>query len=160
MSANATLPGGEFLYRIDSEIDIAASPVDVFDFATTPMLWSMWHPATEEVFDTPERPLLYGESIFENFRAGGRRFSAEWTVIAREAPRLWAIATDMDEGEARITYRLARSERGTRFVRTLAYRSRYAPWRWLDSSLARWVLTRQSSKALANLKHVLETRMV
>lgn len=157
MSANATLPGGDFLYRIDSEIDIAASPVDVFDFVTTPMFWSMWHPATEEVFDTPERPLLYGETAFEIFRAGGSRFTAEWTVIAREAPRLWSIATDMDEGEARITYRLARSERGTRFVRTLAYRSRYAPQRWFDSSLVRWVLTRQSTRALGNLKRVLET---
>ena len=160
MSANATGSARDFLYRIDSEIDIAASPVDVYDFVTTPMFWSMWHPATEEVFDTPERPLLYGETAFETIRAGGRHITAEWTVIAREAPRLWAIATDMDEGEARITYRLARSERGTRFVRTLSYRSRYAPWRWFDSSLVRWALTRQSTRALANLKRVLETGAV
>ena len=148
-----------FLYRIDSEVDLAVPPVDVFDFVTTPTLWTMWHPATEEVFDTPERPLLYGETAFEKVRVGGRRFMAEWTVIACEAPRLWAIAADTDEGEARVTYRLARSENGTRFVRTLAYRSHYAPQRWFDSSLVRWVLTRQSTKALVNLKRVLETGM-
>jgi uncharacterized protein YndB with AHSA1/START domain len=157
MSANTPARGSDFFYRIDSEIDLAVPQVDVFDFVTTPAFWSMWHPATEAVFDTPERPLLYGETVFEKIRAGGRRFTAEWTVIACEAPRLWAIATDTDEGEARLTYRLARSERGTRFVRTLAYRSHYAPQRWFDSSVVRWVLTRQSNKALANLKRVLET---
>jgi hypothetical protein len=159
MSAHTASPEGEFLYRIDCEIDLGVPPVDVFDFVTTPAFWSMWHPATVEVFDTPERPLLYGETAFEKIRAGGRTFDAEWTVIACEAPRLWAIATDTEQGEARVTYRLARSERGTRFVRTLAYRSRYAPQRWFDSSIVRWVLTRQSTKALANLKRVLETGM-
>jgi hypothetical protein len=156
MPAGTTSSSGAFLYRIDSEIELAAQAVDVFDFVTTPAFWSMWHPATAEVIDTPERPLLYGETAIERIRAGGREFMAEWTVIACESPRLWSIATDTAEGEARITYRLASNGSGTRFVRTLAYRSHKAPQRWFDSSLVRWALTRQSKRALANLKRVLE----
>lgn len=157
MAGGAISSGGEFLYRIDSEITLTAPEVDVFDFVTTPAFWSMWHPATQAVIETPERPLLYGETAIEQIRVGGREFIAEWTVIACEAPHLWSIATDTAEGEARITYRLAPSGSGTRFVRTLAYRSRKVPQRWFDNSIVRWVLTRQSKKALTNLKRVLES---
>ena len=42
------------------------------------------------------------------------------------------------------------------FQRTLAFRSKRLPWRLLDSTLTRWILVRQSARALANLKQVLE----
>lgn len=150
---------GGFLYRIDNEIELALPPVDVYDFVTTPALWSLWHPATVAVFDTPERPLLYGETAFETIRVGRQRINAEWMVIACEVGQLWSIATDTPLGEARITYRFARSDRGCRFVRTLSYRSRHAPQRWFDNTLVRWRLKRQSAQALRNLKQVLEGPM-
>lgn len=147
---------GGFLHRIDNEIEIALPPADVFDFVTTPPLWNLWHPATEAVFDTPERPLLYGEVAFERIRLGRRRLTAEWMVIAYEVAQLWSISTETPLGEARVTYRFAPTAQGCRFVRTLSYRSRHIPQRWLDSTVTRWALQRQSVKALRKLKGVLE----
>lgn len=147
---------GGFLCRIDNEIDLALPPVDVYDFVTTPTLWSLWHPATVAVHNTPERPLMYGETAFETIRLGRKRIQAEWMVIACEVGQLWSIATNTSEGEARITYRLARTDTGCRFARTLSYRSHRAPLRWLDNTVVRWWLRRQSAQALRNLKAVLE----
>jgi hypothetical protein len=40
--------------------------------------------------------------------------------------------------------------------RTLDFRSKRRPWRALDSTLTCWILARQSSRALRNLKKVIE----
>jgi hypothetical protein len=124
---------------------------------TNASLWHYWHPATASVSDTPPRPLVAGEQVTESIRSGGRRFSARWTVLACEPPALWVIATTTAQGESRIVYEL-RSDPGdlTRFFRTLAYRSLHWPWTMFDRNLTRSVLLRQSERALANLKRVLE----
>jgi uncharacterized protein YndB with AHSA1/START domain len=132
-------------------------PIDaVFAFATNASLWPTWHPATAGVAANSRRPLVTGESVTESIRAGGLRFDATWTVLACEAPHLWVIATATPLGAARIVYELRADGVLTRFFRTLSYRSLRWPWTVLDSSLTRWVLTRQSERALDNLKLVLE----
>ena len=149
-------PGERPAPRIDTEIVLAAPCERVFDFVTTPALWHTWHPATAGVADVPTRPLVAGESVVEHIRAGGRRFDATWTVLACEPPSLWVIATDSELGSSRIVYRLAPLAGGCRFRRTLEYRSHRMPWRLFDASITRWVLGRQSARALANLKRALE----
>lgn len=156
MNANKLPQTTGFLYRIDRAIDLAAPPVDVFDFVTTPAFWTLWRPATQEVFDPTDHPLLYGEIVTEIMSVARRRCTAEWSVIASEPPHLWSMATDTPAGEARITYRLAPCPRGTRLIRTVAYRCHRAPIRWLDNTLLRWILTRHTERALNNLKKILE----
>jgi uncharacterized protein YndB with AHSA1/START domain len=141
---------------IDTRIVIDRACERVFDYATTPALWSTWHPATLAVRDAPARPLAAGETMVEQIRALGLRFDARWTVLACERPALWAIATETPRGDARIVYRVSALDTGSLFRRTLQYRSRHWPWRTLDANLTRWLLARQSARALANLKHVVE----
>ena len=145
------------LVAIESFVLIRRPAGAVFEFVTNASLWHYWHPATASVSDTPPRPLVAGDQVTESIRAGGRRFSARWTVLACEPPALWVIATATAQGESRIVYEL-RSDHGdlTRFFRTLAYRSRNWPWTMFDHNLTRSVLLRQSERALANLKRVLE----
>ncbi|HQR20540.1 MAG TPA: SRPBCC family protein [Burkholderiaceae bacterium] len=151
-------PTGERLATIESFVLIGRPIGAVFDFVTNASLWSHWHPATESVV-APPRPLKAGEQALESIRAGKRKFSATWTVLACEPPTLWAIAASPPEGDARIVYELrSDGEALTRFFRTLAYRSRRWPWTLLDANLTRSMLTRQSERALANLKRVLEGR--
>jgi uncharacterized protein YndB with AHSA1/START domain len=145
------------LVEIESFVLIRRPAEAVFEFVTNASLWHYWHPATASVSDTPPRPLIAGDQVTESIRAGGRRFSARWTVLACEPPALWVITTATAQGESRIVYEL-RSDPGdlTRFFRTLAYRSRSFPWTMFDRNLTRSVLLRQSERALANLKRVLE----
>jgi len=156
MNANKLSQPTGFLYRIDRAINLSVPPVDVFDFVTTPAFWTLWRPATQEVFDPTDHPLLYGEIVTEILSIAGRRLNAEWSVIASEAPYLWAMATDTPLGEARITYRLSPSPQGTRLIRTIAYRCHHAPLRWLDNTVLRWILTRHTERALKRLKQILE----
>lgn len=142
--------------RVDAEIDIQRAPERVFDFVTTPALWHTWHPATVSVSDVPDRPLAKGETMRELIAVAGRRNEAVWTVLACDAPARWEIATDTPAGTAHIEYRLTATNSGCRFHRTLDFRSKGWPWRSLDSTLTRWILQRQSARALANLKAVLE----
>lgn len=137
-------------------MDVAVGAERLYDYVTTPALWHTWHPATASVRDVPLRPLVTGETMIERIAAVGRSFDARWVVLACERPRLWVIATATDNGDARIVYRVAPAGAGCRFHRTLDFRSRRWPWRALDRTLARWMLARQSARALANLARVLE----
>ena len=142
---------------IHSAIDIARAPAEAFAFVTSPALWHRWHPATRSVREVPNRPLVAGETMLESIRAAGRSFDALWTVLACDAPSRWVIATDTPHGVARITYRIGATARGCRFERTLEFRSKGRPWCWLDGTLTRWILVRQSAQALRNLRRELET---
>jgi uncharacterized protein YndB with AHSA1/START domain len=151
------------LLTIDTEVRIDAPCAAVHAYATNAARWHQWHPATRAVEAVPDRPLGFGETVIEHIRAGARRFSATWTVVGIDAPRLWVIATDMPLGQARICYRLI-GEAGpgdaeaTRFQRRLEFRSKHALMRLLDPLIRRWVLVPQSRRALDNLKRVIEAR--
>jgi uncharacterized protein YndB with AHSA1/START domain len=142
--------------RIDTEIAINRPPQEVFDYVTTPALWHTWHPATVAVRDVPNRPLTTGETMLELIAVAGRRDQALWTVISCLPPQSWEIATDTGNGKAHITYTIMAADGGCRFHRTLEFRSKHWPWRLLDSTLMRWILVRQSARALRNIKTVLE----
>jgi uncharacterized protein YndB with AHSA1/START domain len=153
-TAVAALSGG--CVRVQTQIDIACPPQVVFDYVTTPALWHTWHPATVAVLGVLHRPLVKGESALEVIAVGGRRDKALWTVLACNPPHQWEIATDTTNGSARIVYQLTPIPDGSRFERTLEFRSKHRLWRSLDSTLTRWILKRQSATALHNLKSLLE----
>ncbi len=138
-------------------IDIERSMAQVFEFVTNAAQWKRWHPATIAVSGVPNRALGLGETVVEEIQAGPRRFSARWTVTECKPPRRWVIVADSPEGEARITYKLSEQEGVCYFERTLEYSSKRLPWKWLDGSLTRRLLMRQSEQALSNLKRVIET---
>jgi hypothetical protein len=144
------------LTRVDTEIDIYRAPHAVFAYVTTPARWHLWHPATVEVRGVPDRPLVAGETALELIAFAGRKAEVLWTVQACNAPHRWEIVADTDEGAARIVYRIDPTDGGSFFQRTLEFRSKRWPWRSLDSTLTRWLLERQSARALRNLKEVLE----
>ena len=144
------------LIRVESEVRIAVAPQRLFDYVTTPALWHTWHPATVSVRGAPPRPLTTGERAVELIAVGRRRDEAEWIVRDCQPPRLWEISTETANGVARIVYRLSAAAGGCHFQRTLEFRSKRWPWRALDSTLTRWLLLRQSARALANLKRLLE----
>ena len=160
MNAAAGAAGWEAAHpgfvAVHTEVETGRPAAAVFDFATTPAQWHRWHPATVAVRDVPDRPLTTGETILEEIAVAGRREAALWTVMACESAARWEIATATPSGDAWIVYCLTPTGAGCRFQRTLRFRSKRWPWRTLDDTLLRWVLVRQSARALANLRAVLE----
>jgi hypothetical protein len=144
------------LIRVESATSIAVAPQRLFDYVTTPALWHTWHPATVAVRGAPPRPLTVGERALELIAVGRRRDEAEWLVRECQAPHLWEISTETANGVARIVYRVTATAAGCHFHRTLEFRSKRWPWRALDGTVTRYLLVRQSARALANLKRLLE----
>lgn len=155
ISAGSFLEGVS-LVRVETTVDIERKAHDVFDFATAPYLWHSWHPATAAVSGVPQRPLKVGETVKESIHVGLKRFETTWHVTECRSPESWVIVTDSGEGVARIRYTVGPMAGGCRFTRVLEYRSRVWPWRAIDSTVMRWVLNRQSRRALDQLKQVLE----
>lgn len=141
--------------QIDTSIELGRPQQEVFDYVTNTTLWHSWHPATVEVRDAPERPLMTGETALEYIEVYGRREQVLWTVVSCVAPGHWVIATDARTGTASITYRFTPSGLGCYFHRTLRFCSKRWPWRLFDATLIRLLLDRQSVCALQNLKHIL-----
>lgn len=141
-----------------TEVDLPCAADEAFAFVTNPSRWSRWHPATRAVRGAPDRPLALGETVVERIGAAGRSFEATWTVRACEPPRRWVIETTSAQGDARVEYQLEPLAGGCRFTRLLWFRSRRAPWRWLDRSLTRRLLARQSRRALGNLRRLFSAR--
>jgi uncharacterized protein YndB with AHSA1/START domain len=136
---------------VTTAVTLPAAPAEVFALVTNACQWPRWHPATASVREAPDRPLLRGDSVVESIRAAGRSFDARWIVVECDTPRRWVIATDSPQGSAWIEYTLVLDDAGTRFTRRLRWRSHHAPWTWLDHSLTRWILARQSRQAMSNL---------
>ena len=143
---------------VTTRVTIPAPASDLFALVTNASQWPRWHPATASVRDTPDRPLVQGESVVESIRAAGRSFDARWVVVECDAPRHWVIATDSPQGCARIEYTLTPEHAGTRFTRCLRWRSHTALWAWCDRWLTRWILARQSRRALRNLASLFQPR--
>lgn len=140
---------------IDTVLDFPWPAQRVFDYVTTPALWHTWHPATAEVREVPQRPLTLGETMLEVIRVAGRSDQALWTVTHCMPGQRWDIVTETGKGYAHIIYRFESLPGGCRFHRQLRFRSKGIPWRWLDHTLMRAVLIRQSRHALHNLLRVL-----
>jgi uncharacterized protein YndB with AHSA1/START domain len=154
---SATLATDERAPGVATTVTIPATPADLFALVTNASQWPRWHPATASVSDTPDRPLLHGESVVESIRAAGRSFTTRWVVVECDAPRRWVIATDSPQGCAWIEYTLNPEHAGTRFTRRLRWRSHSAFWGWCDRWLTRWILARQSRQALMNLASLFHT---
>ncbi|NJR43430.1 MAG: SRPBCC family protein [Akkermansiaceae bacterium] len=117
----------------------------VFDFVSRPTQWHRWHPATHEVTNAPDRPLVTGETMCEHIVVVGQHFEAVWKVFECVPHVTWVIGTISNHGASKITYALS--------AKTAAVNSHErcntAPKNWFmrlfDSTLIKWALVRQSA---------------
>ena len=143
--------------RFYTTVDLLRPVHEVFDFVTIPGNWPQWHPSSLGVSGEADHSLEVGEQVTEAFRVAGRRGSAVWTCLEREAPRHWVIEGQVEEGGAgTITYTLTPHNGGTRFERTFVYALPNRLWEVLNRLFLRRRIAAESDEALRRLKHVLE----
>lgn len=168
MTSDGMLPAPFTLEQVDAYIAnggvtivnstfIKCDQVTVFDFVTRPTQWHRWHPATKEVTNAPDRPLVTGDTMCEHIQVVGQHFDAVWKVFSCAPHTHWVIATVADHGDSKITYDCKAVEGGCQFTRQLQYRSKNWFMRLLDGNLIKWAINRQSATALANLTKLLES---
>jgi hypothetical protein len=107
--------------RMQHQINIIGSPIDVLAYASTVTRWPEWHPSSLKV-DGPGGPLHAGARFEEDIRAGGREGHLSWMVNEYLPGRRWSARAQGDNGLSLVvTYECTAEGDGTRFVRTLEY---------------------------------------
>jgi uncharacterized protein YndB with AHSA1/START domain len=144
--------------RIFSSIVIRRPVEQVFDFVTKPGNWPQWHPSSLGVSGATDHSLEPGEQVTEKFRVAGGHGVVVWTVIERQAPRRWVIRGEVDgrRGGGTITYNLKDHPQGTNFEREFVYEFKNPLLAFLDRLLIHHKIEEESSKALQQLKQVME----
>ena len=142
--------------HVVSRTCIRRSPVQIFDFATTPAHWARWL-LSEEVSGAVDHPLQAGEQVTEELLISRRRSTEAWTVIECEPPRRWAIAGILNGmGHVVVRYELTPRPDGTMFERDFAYAMPRGAYRLLDRQLVRPQIEADSALALQRLRELLE----
>jgi uncharacterized protein YndB with AHSA1/START domain len=157
--------------RVAHRAQIARPPAQVYGYVTTPVNWPRWHPSSLAVSGAIDHSLQIGEQATEQFQVAGRHGSALWRVTALEYNRSWTIVgTIRGRVAGQVTYRIdalkpaadaaapiSETTGTTRFEREFVY---YAPnllFVLLDYIKINSVVDDESRRAVANLKHVLES---
>ena len=131
----------------------------VFDYVTTPAHWLIWHPSSLGLHGAVDHSLAVGEEVTEEFRVAGRKGAVTWRVIARDAPRLWAISGAVAAGgSGTITYTLSGAGDVTAFRREFVYSMPNWFAALLDRLLLRRRIEAESIEAVGRLKQALETQ--
>jgi len=142
--------------HVHSEIDIARSPHDVFEYVSTPSTWPRWHPSSIAVSGDASHSLAMGESVVEEFTVAGQHGFATWRVVRREPDHLWQIEGRIDGRVAGfVTYTLSGQQGGTHFIRDFDYPSRSLLFALVNALMLHARIVDESQRAVVNLQSVL-----
>ena len=109
--------------KLRRDIEIHASPEQVWDVLMDPDHLGDWVTIQEYLGDAPKGDLVNGSTLVQHCRVAGQRFELHWKVVEADKPRraVW-------EGEgplgsrATVVYELQQNGGGTKFHYTNEYR--------------------------------------
>jgi hypothetical protein len=142
--------------RMQHEVLIARAPADALAYAASARRWPEWHPSSLSVVG-PEGALDSGATFEEDIRAGGREGHLSWDVVEHVQGALWrARARGTHRLTLDLTYEVQPAEKGTRFVRTLAYVLPGPIMRLANALVLERRIRKESAASLLLLRDVLE----
>jgi uncharacterized protein YndB with AHSA1/START domain len=145
--------------RVYKTIWIGAPVERVFDYATMPGNWPVWHPSSLGVSGATDHSLEPGERVTEEFCVAGRYGRVVWAVRERVFPRRWVIDGRTENGGGgTITYTLRPHAGGTTFEREFVYSVSNPLLALIDRLVLRRRIKAESAEALRRLKDTLERR--
>lgn len=143
---------------VSAEIEIAASPQEVYDVMMDPGRLGEWVTIHRDVSNAPDPPLTEGDSFEQKMALAGKSFKVQWTVVRAEAPSAaeWEGKGPAGSG-ARVSYRIEGSGQGSK----VRYENEFDfPAGFLGSVAGRLLVRspakREAEKTLAQLKELLE----
>ncbi|MGI8631562.1 MAG: SRPBCC family protein [Solirubrobacterales bacterium] len=102
---------------VSGEIEIEASPDEVWAVVMDPRRLGEWVSLHKNVEDPPEAPMTEGDEFTQRMTLMGTDFAVEWKVLEADRPT-WARwkGNGPMGSEATCTYELSETDPGTRFV--------------------------------------------
>lgn len=136
---------------LSNEVYIEADIESVYAYVTQPDHWHEWHPTSVSAETGIRGPLPKDHRFTEVIDLLGLRIEMDYRVVIADAPGEFKMAFTSSVIDGCILYSLLRAGRGTRFVRTLQYITE------LNLSGLHARMVEHSTRAMDNLKHLLET---
>ncbi len=145
--------------RMQHQITIAGSPIDVLAYASTVTRWPEWHPSSLKV-DGQAGPLHAGSRFEEDIRAGGRNGHLSWEVNEYLPGRRWSAQARGDHGLSLVvTYECAAAGAGTQFIRTLEYQFAGIGMRIANQLLLKRRIERESAESMLALREMAQKQL-
>jgi hypothetical protein len=139
---------------LQQSIEIAASPLAVYDYVTRPVRWKEWHHSSLSVSDVADESLVAGRRFEEDVVvAGGRQRHLTWLVEESRIGQRWRASAYMADGSTvRLCYEFEGEGAGTRFTRQLDYVVAPMLLRLLDRFFLHRKVSEESAAALQRLQ--------
>lgn len=145
--------------RMQHQIAIAGSPIDVLAYASTVTRWPEWHPSSLKI-DGQAGPLHAGSRFEEDIRAGGRDGHLSWEVNEYLPGRRWSAQARGDHGLSLVvTYECAAAGYGTQFIRTLEYQFAGVGMRIANQLLLKRRIERESAESMLALREMAQKQL-
>jgi uncharacterized protein YndB with AHSA1/START domain len=103
--------------KLEREIEIKASPEDVYDVLADPDCLGEWVTIQEELEERPDGDLHAGSTLRQRMKIAGQRFRLSWTVVEADRPNriVWDGKGPMST-KAKAIYELSgNGDGGTKF---------------------------------------------
>lgn len=145
--------------RMQHQIAIAGTPIDVLAYASTVTRWPEWHPSSLKV-EGQGGPLHAGLRFEEDISAGGRTGHLRWEVNEYLPGRRWSAWARGDHGLSLVvTYECEAQGQGTRFVRTLEYQFSGLAMRITNRLLLKRRIERESAASMLALRDMAQKNL-
>ncbi|MBA4362393.1 MAG: sterol desaturase [Pseudomonas sp.] len=145
--------------RMQHQIAIAGTPIDVLAYASTVTRWPEWHPSSLKV-EGQGGPLHAGLRFEEDISAGGRAGHLSWEVNEYLPGRRWSAWARGDHGLSLVvTYECEAQGQGTRFVRTLEYQFSGLAMRITNRLLLKRRIERESAASMLALRDMAQKNL-
>ncbi|MET0779028.1 MAG: SRPBCC family protein [Pseudomonas mandelii] len=145
--------------RMQHQIAIAGTPIDVLAYASTVTRWPEWHPSSLKV-EGQGGPLHAGLRFEEDISAGGRTGHLSWEVNEYLPGRRWSAWARGDHGLSLVvTYECESQGDGTRFVRTLEYQFSGLAMRITNRLLLKRRIERESAASMLALRDMAQKNL-
>ncbi|MGB6215025.1 SRPBCC family protein [Pseudomonas mandelii] len=145
--------------RMQHQIAIAGTPIDVLAYASTVTRWPEWHPSSLKV-EGQGGPLHAGLRFEEDISAGGRTGHLRWEVNEYLPGRRWSAWARGDHGLSLVvTYECEAQGEGTCFVRTLEYQFSGLAMRITNRLLLKRRIERESAASMLALRDMAQKNL-
>jgi len=143
--------------KVEREVDIAASPEEVYDLIADPDRLGEWVTIHQYVDGAVPDELVEGARMAQCLRLAGRNFKVKWTVVESDRPRLlaWEGRGPM-RSKARVVNTLTPTDKGTHFSYVNEYSLPGGPLGNMAGPVVRRVTTGEVDSTLQKLKELLE----
>jgi len=145
--------------KLKRDIDIHASPEEVWDVLMDPDHLGDWVTIQEDLEEAPDGDLVNGSRLVQRCKVAGQHFNLSWTVVEADKPRraVWEGEGPMGS-KATVVYELAQNGGGTHFHYTNQYKLPGGIMGRIGGAAVVGASGHEANKTLKRLKRVVESK--